>query len=319
MRLRPDGSVQSGATPTFQNTVERENNQLYRGMVIEVKYVDDTNNITQNAKNPEVLYDVVVLGGPQAGQVISNCRLSSDFGGNLNYYERVLKATTKKLNVDPLVNHDGDIVFVQFTQGHSGYPVITCCDGGTDTVGKIGASKSDGPRLRRQYNGVLEEINKDGEYIFLKKGGSFSDPEFVPNSEELYKKVVSKDEKVTETFKSGLTIEKDGAGDKVTMTTAGGAVIEVDGASGKITLTKDATVIELDGNSGKISLKGELIDLGASVTDFVTKFNELATAFNAHTHQVPVTGGSSSGVYPSQPPAGPLLSIVGSQTVKVQD
>lgn len=319
MRLRPDGSVQSSSVPTWQNTYPRDNTQLYRCMVIQVKFVDDTNNITQNSKNPEVMYDVVIIGGSDAGQIISNCRLSSDLGGNFNYYERVLKATTKKLSKDPLVDHDGDIVLVLLTQGHSAYPVIICADGGTDTVGKIGASKSDGPRSRRQYNGVFEEINKDGEYTFIKKGGSFKEPEFTPNSEELYKILVDKNEKVTETFKTGLKIEKDGKNDKYTITTKENAKVEIDGKNGKIILSKGVTIIELDSNTGKISLKGAFVDLGASVTDFVTKFIELASAFNSHTHNTTVTGGSSAGSYGSTPPNGPLLSIVGSSTVKVAD
>ena len=58
-----------------------------------------------------------------------------------------------------------------------------------------------------------------------------------------------------------------------------------------------------------------MVDLGASVSDFVTKFTELASAFATHTHLYsPGPGGPT----PTAPPMAPLLSTVGSQTVKVQ-
>jgi hypothetical protein len=208
-------------------------------------------------------------------------------------------------------------VYVQFNQGHKGFPIIVGCDQGLNTVGNIGTNKTDGPRSIREYNGVREEINKDGELTVSIKGGS-ADAEhgaFTPGSAALISTKLTKDETIVTTFKSGLSVTQDGKGDKYVITTKGGASIEIDGTGGKITIKKGSTIIELDGAADKISLKGGFIDLGASVSDFAVLFTELLTAFNTHTHLVPQ---APAGTLPSMPPIAPMLQTVGSQTVKVQ-
>lgn len=332
-RQRYDGSVQSAMTPTPANVGRTEDNSVYRCIVTKVIYVDDPANITANSTNPRVLYDVVVLGGFASGQIISNCRLSSLLGGNSSFYERVLRAADQDVSGSRLSESDGDIVYVEFVQGHTAYPMIVSLDNGIKTSEFIGATLSDGPRLREQYNGVWREINKDGELELQIRGGvSVAEKgKFTPNSDALVTFKTTKDEKNTRTFKSGLKIEEDGKSDKITVTmkggltslfdgtadkatitTAAGAKMEIDGKSKAIKMTVGSTEVLIDGNSGKISLKGDFIDLGSQVEDFVTKFIELATAFNSHAHISALPG------QPTSPPTGPLLQTVGSQTVKVQ-
>ena len=317
MRERFDGSIQSTNVPTYQNQTKREDYALYRCMVVKVLYVDDKDNITSNADNPEVLYDVIVLGGFSSGQVISNCRLASYFGGNENYDERILKASTKKLNEVRLNSHDGDVVYVQFLQGHSAYPVIVALDRGIKPA-NAASTKADGPRMQSEYNGLLREINNKGEYSVTRKGGSVENGAFKPNSESEYSWKVLEKEQVLEEFKSGLKITASGADDKYSIETAGGAVVEIDGAGGKITISKGSTVIELDGNSDTIALKGGFVELGSSVSDFAVLFTELLTTFNSHSHAF--TDITPGGPVPSvtQPPLAPMLASVGSSTVKVQ-
>lgn len=338
MRERHNGSLQSTNVPTSQNIVKNNDNNIYRCMIIKVLFSDDKDNITSGATIPEVLYDVIILGGFKSGQRISNCRLASILGGNNNYYERILKATSKVKKIDKirLNSHDGDVVYVQFVQGHSAYPVIIGLDKGIQTNYKA-ATKEDGERLQWQFNGIFQEINKLGEYCFVRYGGSTVDGVFTPNTEAEYSKKILENEIVTETFKSGLTnnwngkddvhtrtyagglsITEDGKNDAITLSTNAGAVINVDGKSGKITISKGSTIIELDSNSDKISLKGGFVDLGSSVSDFAVLFTELLTTFNMHTHPfVDITPG---GPVPSvtMPPLAPMLASVGSTTVKVQ-
>lgn len=339
MRERFDGSLQSTNVPTSQNVTNRDDDTMYRCMVVKVLFTDDKDNITTNADNPEVLYDVVILGGGPAGQIISNCRLSSILGGNNNYYERILRGSSKKLNTVRLNEHDGDIVFIQFIQGHSAYPVIIALDKGIKT-NYTPATKEDGQRLQWQFNGIFQEINKSGEYCLVRHGGSIVDGVFVPNKEVSYSKKLLKNEIVEERFftgmknywdgktdihtreyEGGLKITEDGKSDKVEISTAGGALIEVDGKSGKITITAKDTIVEIDGDSGNIKLSGKSIDLGASVTDLVTKFMDLATEFAMHTHPYIDATGPAATPVPSvtMPPTAPLIASIGSQTVKVQD
>lgn len=307
MRVRTDGSIQPTATPTPQNIISRKDYGLYRGMVTVVKYVDDQQNITQNSENPEVLYDVVILGGLKQGQIVSNCRLSSDFGGNFNYYERVLPASSKRFNEVPLEQHDGAIVFFEFTQGHSGYPVIVAVDGGTKTVGKTGATKDEGPILRREYNGVFELIDKFGDYTYIKKNGEINTEtgQFEPNTsgfslettikgsvetkkyntDVITEEINGEEEKKILTFKSGLVLIIDGQNDNVKIQTNKGTNLLVDGSTDKVDVITNGgaravidgendTVQLRDNASGEIKITGETIAIGASTAELLQQISD---------------------------------------------
>ena len=283
MKIRSDGSIQPGSVPTPANIGRGDDNAVYRCMVTRVVYVDDSLNYTANSSNPRVLYDVVVLGGFASGQVISNCRLASLYGGNTAYWERTLRAAS----VDSkLSQSDGDIVFVQFVQGHTGFPVIIALDQGVSTSGLIGASKSQGPRSKSEFNGVNEEINNQGELTIQVKGGSANQEKgsFTPAGSPLATLKVSKDEKYTRIFRSGLSVTEDGKSDTVTITTAGGLTITYNGQTDEIKLITSAGA-ELKLSSGKVALGAdgiEILDKLSSLADYVATW---ATSVGAiHTH-----------------------------------
>lgn len=315
MKTRWNGSIQSSNTPTYNKIgIGREDYATYRCMVIDTLYADDDKNISKNSKNPEVLYECIILGGAASGQVISYCRLASYLGGDVNYSERTLSKSTKDVSKVKLADHDGDVVYVQFNQGHDAYPMIIAVAKGIND--KIAAKKADGPRFIESYNGVETLITNKGERATTLRGGTTTDGRFKSNTDVIIKEEWLADEKIVRTYKTGMTVTEDGKNDKVEIKTSGGVVTSLDGKGNKISIKAGSTEIVIDGGSGKISLKGDMIDLGTSVTDFVTKFTELASAFATHFHMVPQ---APSGVLPSQPPVAPLLSTVGSQTVKVQD
>lgn len=315
MRTRWNGSVQSSNTPTYNKTgIAREDYATYRCMVIDTLYVDDDKNISKNSKNPEVLYECVILGGAASGQIISFCRLASYLGGDVNYSERNLSKSTKDISKVKLADHDGDVVYVQFNQGHDAYPMIIGLAKGIND--KIAAKKADGPRFIEAYNGIETLISNKGERTTTLRGGETTDGRFKAGVDSIIKEEWLKDEKIVRTYKTGMTVTEDGKNEKVEIKTSGGVVTSLDGKGNKISIKAGSTEIVIDGGSGKISLKGDMIDLGTSVTDFVTKFTELASAFATHFHMVPQ---APSGVLPSQPPVAPLLSTVGSQSVKVAD
>lgn len=173
MRLVKGGAVQSGNLPTRRNSGIKLDFRKYRGMVTDVKYVGDPRNITNNHPNPQVLYDVVVLGGNASGQLITNCRLSSDIADNDNYHEIVLRAATTKPNETRLSQQDGAVVWVEFNQGMKSYPIITGLDQGLKTGENTGATKEDGVRDKRVFNGVTEEIDKNGNKTTAVPDGQF--------------------------------------------------------------------------------------------------------------------------------------------------
>lgn len=351
---RNDGSVQSANTPVYdrmaKNRIDRDHG-IYRCMITRVYFSDDPANLTFD--NKQVTYEAVILGGPKEGQIIPNVKTMNDYGGEFNYAEKIYRPIeTKELKQKRISEHKGDIVYIAFLQGNVKAPVIL--GGGVHPLDKdlTGAKKEEGFRVRSEYNGVFEEINKLGEYELRRKGGELNTTTGVltpgkefearfklfknkmlwedPNSSILFEKEELKltisvgKGAIVETFdgkakkltrKVGdITIEEDGAAKKMTAT-IGDSIMVVDGSSKKITLTAGSTVIEIDGNSGKIKLTGDFVDVGKSVSDFAVLFTELSTAFNTHTHQYfPGPGGPT----PTTPPMAPLLQTVGSTSVKLQ-
>lgn len=368
---RGDASIESSNTPTGASYKEEARDfSLHRCVIIQRKFVDDDENVSKDSTVPDVMYDVQVIGGFKEGHVFVNCRLIQKLGGDSNFSERVLKPATKPLDETGLAKTDGDIVIVGFVGGDSSAGVIL---GGLNQPldkDQTGAAKSDGTRFREQYNGVLTTIDKDGNYTLTRLGGKYNDAtgEFEPDEagkavivsytdnsitrsvkdSAVKEELLGDSEQIVKTFKSGLKVTEDGAGDKTSVSTKGGLTQTVDGSSdsvsvvtkgglkvtsdgsadsftvetsggAKVSVDGSAGTIEIDSGSakimidaaGKITLSGDFVDLGASASDFVTKFTELATAFATHTH----TGNLA---LPTSPPLAPLLPSVGSLTVKVQ-
>lgn len=258
MKIRGDGSVQHTSLPTYDNVAKPEVHETLRCMVVRATFTDDPLNVTANSPNPRVLYDVVVLGGFRTGQIISNCRLSSSLGGSFNFYERTLRAATKNVSQNALSNNDGDVVFVEFVQGRTAYPVITSIDEGISPSNQ-GTTSSEAPRLQWQYNGFNVEINNQGNMMLGNKEGSTdgSSKAFTPGSSK--KIAVSMVGEVL-TFKtqSGLTVAIDGTADAATITTSGGAQFKVDGSADKITImTSGGAIGTFDGSGNEVDLKAQ--------------------------------------------------------------
>lgn len=254
MRIRPDGSIQSGNTPTHDNLNYTKDASIYRCLVIQTNFVNDQ-NFTVNASNPRVLYDVVILGGALEGHLLTDCRLLTELGNNTNYREIVLKASSKTLNEVPLQDHDGDIVFVAFVQGDQNYPVIIGLDSGLNTGELIGAKPEDGIREIRNFNGIKVETNSVGEYSLSRQGGVLEEGSLKEDSgDPKYKLELLDKEILKQTFLSGMTQEYDGEADSITKTFKGGLTLLEDGKNDtKIETFNGGMVVSSDGASDSIS------------------------------------------------------------------
>lgn len=262
MTERYDNSIESNNLPTQDNIHETLDYATYRCMITEVIYVGQSNNITNNSPNPRVLYSSVILGGKASGSTITNIRCSSLLGGQYNYYERVLRKTSKKLNIDPISTHDGDIVLVQFLQGNRSCPEIISCETNHLDKTQTGATKALGPRLITQFNGIQESIDKDGNYAITRKGGAYDSNKdyFVPKDEAEYKG------SITETFQG-----------RIQMTGDGQLLIET--YSGK-------TKILIDGKNDKVVINAERIELGDATLEHIVKDLMLCAWINDHMNQI---------------------------------
>jgi hypothetical protein len=173
----------------------------------------------------------------------------------------------------------------------------------------------------------IEFLKNEAKWTHLV--GKSADPE----SEEppAYKEEIDGTaEKTTRTYKSGMVISEDGAGDKMTITLASGTLIDVDGAGGVITIDADGgtnqIVINKSGEitikaSSKVNVEAPLVDVGEGAAFSSTLFENLLSEFAKHTHSIP--GTAFAGPVPvagvTSVPTAPLISLVGSQSVKVKD
>jgi hypothetical protein len=307
MSIRPDGSVRSSNIPSkksfFKNEYQNSSN-IHRGIVVGVLYADDPKNVTVKSENPVVLYEVLVLTGELAGQMFTNVRKMENLGGEYSYSEHVLRAMAENTEFSgaggkKVKETQGDVVILGFLGGQKRNPIIL---GGEKSPknSDTSAKKADGPRKIEEYNGIRTEINKDGEFKLVQKGGSFQAKEgfFKPNerSSDYESTIEMKDESLIIVFKSGMRIVMDAKNDSV--------ILE----------TKDGSNITVEGN--KISLSGSSVEVGSSAAFSAVLFENLQAAFNTHIHNAPQ---APSGVLPTTPPTVPMMPNVGSTSVKVKN
>lgn len=247
-------------------------------MITEVQYVDDPQNVTQKSQNPEVLYQGVVLGGFKSGQLISNLRLSSFLQG-----EKTLRPTSKSLTDDPLSTHDGDVVLVEFIQGHQGYPAIIAIANAVNAAN--GTKKADGPRSIEEYNGIRQEINNKGEFIFTQKLGSLNPQNvFTSGTQSQITDEFRINEKFIRTFKSGLVITNDGKNDLFSVKLKNGIQVSFDGLQDQILLKTKGTA-ELNLKAGKVAIGASGVELLQKISDSLDKIITWANSVGAvHTH-----------------------------------
>ena len=312
-------AIASANTPTPLNNFSRMDNNLYRCMVTRVCYVDDPMNVTTNAVNPQVLYELVVLGGFKEGQQITNARLASWLGGQYNYAERILRAASTPLNEMPLEEQDGDIVFVQFIQGDRLAPIIVGL--GTQQLDGdgTGARIADGMVWVEQFNGVETRIDKDGNYSVIKKAGEEEDGVFVPSETEIESKIcLGANEKITISTNTGAAIEIDGSGDSISIKNSGGIEVNITSSSisinGGTSATVSADTVNLE--SDTINLNAGMVNVGEGAGFHSTIFENLKTEFESHIHLAPQ---AMAGIIPTQKPLIPLTPTVGSQSVTIKD
>lgn len=332
---RSDGSI---IPSSLQGSHHRKMVEMdfaqYRCLVIKKYYTDDEKNLT--FVNKQVTYDVLILSGRREGQIIPNVKLStSNGGGQYNFEERVLRATSKAFSGDkavPLSEHDGDVVYVSYINGHTSNPVIVNMGVQSLDLDYTGATQEDGPIYKKEFNGIGELVGKDGKHTTYRKEGEYQAEEdyFKPSEEESFlEQTIKEGEKSTKTYKSGLKIEEDGENDKVEITCASSTKVTIDGKGGVVTIDVDGgtnlITISKSGElqikaSGSVKIDAPLVDVGEGASYSSTLFENLKQEFDQHTH---VINGTAVGLVPvtgvTGVPAAPLINLVGSQSVKVKD
>jgi hypothetical protein len=249
---------------------------LCRGMVLKVNYVDDKLNLTSNTQNPEVTYDVILSSGPMEGQILSNVRKMGILGGQYNFSEIVLRQASKPFSgtgAKDFNNQDGDIVYVLFVNGNLSSPAIVGLGNHPLDATNTGATKTDGPRLIEQFNGVNTLIDKNGNYTITRKGGSYDAVKdaFVPVDAGNEAQIKFTSNKMT-LSSNGQMVEQviDGAAQKLTVTMQSGVTLTIDGAGNSITIK--------DSGGGTLKIANGKVGLGGSSAEVVDLISQIAMA-----------------------------------------
>ncbi|MCG3175467.1 MAG: hypothetical protein MOGMAGMI_00396 [Candidatus Omnitrophica bacterium] len=332
---------------------------IYRCMIIAVNFVDDEENFTfenpqvtydaiilGGRKEGQILTNVRAmnhLGGQYNYHERIFRKATDDFSGN-----------KKKL----IKEQKGDIVYISFVNGDTSLPIILGAGVSPLDKDETGATKEDGAILKQEFNGVNQFINKEGEFELIRKGGVYKEDAhyFVPSDRvgeetdavekpefDFLSKIQMKEKLfIIEDPKSKLTLdlenenfkaeigekktllEIDGKSDAVFIKTSTGTLITMEGESGEIILDSDGgtnkITIKKSGEieimaATKVKINSPLVDVGENAAYSVTLFENLLTEFANHTHHyINVNVPSVSG-----PPVAPLISLVGSVSVKSKD
>lgn len=298
MRYRRDKSAASSNNPRVMGDRRDQAIGLFKAMVMDVVYTDDDANTTQDSDAPEVLYRVMVLGGPRDGQSFENARDLNIYGGVKNYSERPWKKARTLTKQDPasqfstesLQELNGDVVYISFLNGDPDYPVIL---GGAKhaKAEHTGATEEEGIRRVVNFNGIKLLVDRDGVIEWSKTNGAHSPltgefEEEVGESESV-KVTLNNERQLVLEYSTGLKVEVDGKDDKISFTLASGAVVVMDSVDDSFKYTgKEGIEARVSGTDDKfnVTTKG-----GASV---VVEAGDKITAKDSAGAKVAIDGGN---------------------------
>jgi len=265
-------------------------------MITKINFIDDPNNTT--FENRQVTYEAIIIGGPKEGQILQNVKAMNEYGGEFNFSEKIYRPiNTKNISDLPISEHVGDIVYVGFLQGYTRAPVIIGAGDQPNDTSLSGATSKDGLIDHKQYNGIYQAIDKNGNWIIQRKGGTYDSDSisFVPNENANLASIQLIDQKVIHAVGNNVSSTMDGATEKITVVFKSGMTVTLDGkadsakiktaAGGEINIVKEKIAI---GNG-----TAELFDQLSKALDKLSTFFQSKDATHDHIGNLG---------YPSSPP-----------------
>jgi hypothetical protein len=191
------------------------------------------------------------------------------------------------LPVNEMSKWNGDTVYIQFLNGDVTMPVIV--GHAYHQAAEPEAGKSDGPRYRWKFNGLLKEITKDGEITWSKDNGGYlpvapntANPLYpfvsqfaaLPGQEQAVKVTLGNEYNFKFEYMLGLNVVIDGLADEFGFTTTTGASIKLSGAATDsfIATTVLGTALKVEGGAT------DGITLGTKVGTTITVMGGTADA-----------------------------------------
>lgn len=271
----PDGSVVSsffnvGGGQTSED-VTSQGQKIIEGQIVKIHYVDDPTNRSKQY----VEYDVLARDSYGGSVTYRNCRNAKDYGGTNNYSEEILEfnevALKGKLGeANSPSNMNGTLVKLAFLENLDKPMII----GGSPHKLNESATRAKGIRKIKEFNGVIEETNKDGEWskdhigpknpdgslkredtgptsFSVDKLGDYEVKQSKSGTEINSEKFERESKKITRKVGDSTVVETwDGDSEKKLVTFKSGLEILEDGENDKVTITTAGGLsIEYNGDS----------------------------------------------------------------------
>lgn len=326
--IREDGSIKSVNAPYVDNRYMVADHGIHKGVIIDVLFTDNTANSSGTTNPPdEVLYSVLLMGGTRDGHLLTNVRMLYDQGGSFNYSEYVAKRMepitpistlgSPLSAIDPVLkgpsSYNGDVVYIQFVNGDINSPLIMGF-GKNKSVEKLEATESEGYRKRSKFNGIFTEIDKDGQFKWVKDNGAFVSQMINPNNplvpfknefapligqEEAIQFNVNNENLVSLKFFTGAEVSIDGSlnNDLMMFKTAIGTAYTMTGGTtdSHNFSTAVGTAVLIDGMNDSISLTAAFGDtLSVSAKDGVQISTPTGTSLSMKNAQVDIGSGAGA-------------------------
>jgi hypothetical protein len=253
---------------------------LLKARVDEVIYVDDNRNPTKGTNNEQVVYICTLLSGSDVGQKVANVVDSPWAGGAFVGSERIrhpmfgkdFSGDTPK--TPP--NSSGEVVVLGRIGGQIGSYVIL--GSLKHPKFKTAAKKADGQRCYWEYNGVVFQINRDGE-LSVTFGGGPKNPDDgkAPNDSSAGSTLVfSKNGNINIKDKDGNGLLVDAENKSVSLVSGtGGSEMNI-GGPWTVNVQGNATIKA----SGAVELDGSLVNIVSGGLG-AARLNDLVTGWDA--------------------------------------
>ena len=243
-----DGSIMSNALSLgqkktfFQRTKEKTGRIKCR--VEEVLFSDDERNSTVNSSNPQVEYNLTILGGPEAGRKLFNVKSTVPLGAGSPFNAGEV-VHTPNLEGDPSKEGDhgksaeetsGSVVLIDYLHGHETAPIIS--HSLKHPKSGYAAKKEDGYRSIFEYAGFQFGFDKDGALTAM-YGGGHKDKDGKPANEEA--------------AGSMITFAKNGS---ITLDDGKGQTIGIDKENKKISIASSKDLETSAGANWNMDIKG---------------------------------------------------------------
>ncbi len=354
----PDGSVVSSFFDVASEGGQKEatrRSKIIEGQVVRIHYTDDASNKSKKF----VEYDVIARESYGQAVTYKNCLNILDIGGTNNYSEQILESNEvafqgKLEDSNFPVNMNGTMVKLAFIENLD-RPVII---GGQTHRRTTGATRKEGIRSLRKFNGVTTNINKDGEWTQTHEGpskpnGELTRPDTGPNTFSVnkegnyeFKQETRKENAENELINSELFDRKNktvtrkvgkdvvveewnGDSEKKTIKLKSGLEITYDGKGDTVTYTTSggATVsidgsgtITLDVNGTVITIDGSTgkIELTGQLVDVGEAASELAVLGSELVSWLSTHTHTGNQGSPTSPPITPPPPSMLSTSVKIK-